>query len=479
MSISIFETTTSEARRDGQIDTLAAVPDMITKIKSALALAIQGSSQLDPRILAISGMSGRRYRMFINNLISSLPDARYLEVGSWAGSTLCSAINGNSVRAAAIDNWSQFGGPKDQFLANLQEYRTTRAYVNFIEMDFRQVDYSGLGPFNVYLFDGPHMKEDQYDGLRLAQPALDDLFVLIVDDWNWLQVREGTQEAIVKCGLTEYYSVELRTTLDDSHAEVSGERGDWHNGYYIALLSKATGASRPRTAGISPCKPNSERVPGIITLQDQITKSLYGRNPWANFRALRPPAPVIEGWNGDSPILAELAVRTPNPLAIDVGAFKGQATIFLARHLKAHRPDCCVISIDTFLGAPELWAGNHFFETRFGLPDIYATFLENVYYHDVSDVVVPLLQTPLAAARILSARGMMAGLVHLDASHTHDEVMRDAVAYWPLVCPGGWLVGDDYHESWPGVQSAAQAFAAAISAELRVDGPKWIIEKAA
>ena len=238
MSVSILETTTLEPRQDSYIATSASVSDIVKKIKSALTLAMQGSSKLDPRILEIPGMSGRRYRMFINNLVSSFPDVHYLEIGSWAGSTLCSAINSNSIRASAIDNWSEFGGPKDKFLANLQQFKTSRAYVNFIEMDFRQVDYSSLGPFNVYLFDGPHSKEDQYDGLRLALCALADLFVLIVDDWNWIQVREGTKEAVVKCGLTEHYSVELRTTLDDSHAELHGENGDWHNGYYIALLSK-------------------------------------------------------------------------------------------------------------------------------------------------------------------------------------------------------------------------------------------------
>ena len=215
----------------------------------------------------------------------------------------------------------------------------------------------------------------------------------------------------------------------------------------------------------------------MSSLQNQIAMSLYGRNPWTNFRALRPPAPVIEGWNGDSQVLANLVPQMPNSLAIDVGAFKGQASVFLARHLKAHQSDCCVISIDTFLGSPELWAGNHFFETRFGLPDIYMTFLENVYYNEVSDIVLPLPQTSCAAAQILEARGVVAGLVHLDASHTHDEVMRDAAAYWPLVMPYGWLVGDDYHESWPGVQSAAHAFAAIVSAELQVDGPKWMIKK--
>jgi hypothetical protein len=44
----------------------------------------------------------------------------------------------------------------------------------FIEDDFRKINYTDIGKFNVYLFDGPHDEEDQYDGIALAQPALDD-----------------------------------------------------------------------------------------------------------------------------------------------------------------------------------------------------------------------------------------------------------------------------------------------------------------
>ena len=48
------------------------------------------------------------------------------------------------------------------------------------------------------LFDGPHTKVDQYDGVVTAQAALEKSYVLIVDDWNWQQVRDGTLQALVK-----------------------------------------------------------------------------------------------------------------------------------------------------------------------------------------------------------------------------------------------------------------------------------------
>ncbi len=211
---------------------------MIEQVRHALDRALRDESQLDPNALAIRGMSGRKYRHFINNLIRALPDPHYLEVGSWAGSTLCAAVNGNAVKATAIDNWSEFGGPKQEFSTNLARFVTADAHVGFIEADFRRVDFARLGSFNVYLFDGPHEMEDQFDGVAMARPALDPYFVLIVDDWNWQRVRDGTLQALSRLQLRTLYMVEIRTTLDDTHPAVAFQHSDWHNGYFIGVIEQ-------------------------------------------------------------------------------------------------------------------------------------------------------------------------------------------------------------------------------------------------
>jgi hypothetical protein len=216
------------------------------KVKAALNRAFLGEGKLSPEVLSIDGMSGKKYRMLINNLIESIGDARYLEVGVWQGSTLCAAIYKNKVRALAIDNWTQFGGPYNRFYNNLALFKGPDAKVSFLETDFRKVDFSTIGKFNVYLFDGPHDLVDQRDGVILAQPALDDQFIMIVDDWNWNSVREGTLQGITEAALQLDHVVEIRTSLDDTHAVPSGPASDWHNGYFIAACSK------PQRAPASP-----------------------------------------------------------------------------------------------------------------------------------------------------------------------------------------------------------------------------------
>jgi hypothetical protein len=86
------------------------------------------------------------------------------------------------------------------------------AHFDIIENDFRYVDYKCLGQYNVFLFDGPHEEQDQYDGIMIARPALESPFLLIVDDWNWRRVRLGTFRAIRDAGYSIVCSIEIRTT---------------------------------------------------------------------------------------------------------------------------------------------------------------------------------------------------------------------------------------------------------------------------
>jgi hypothetical protein len=186
-------------------------------------------------------MSGTKYRTFINNFVRSYPNAKYLEIGSWQGSTAASALCGNAVKALCIDNWSEFGGPRSAFVANIEKVLSLSPAVDFrfIEDDFRKVDYTTLGRFNIFLFDGPHAELDQYDGIMLVRPALQTPFVLIVDDWNFSAVRLGTFMAIRGAKYSIASSIEIRTTQDNTLAQDREKNSDWHNGYFIAVLMMA------------------------------------------------------------------------------------------------------------------------------------------------------------------------------------------------------------------------------------------------
>lgn len=230
-------------------DFVRAASPLSAGLQNALRRAFGSDHRLPPTILAMEGMSGRKYRMLLNNLIAGLPDARYLEIGVWKGSTVCSAAFGNSVAVTCVDNWSEYGGPREAFLTNVDRVRSADNAIRVIEEDFRRVAFGALGRFNVYFYDGHHSDADQYDGIVLALPALDDTFVLIVDDWNWRCVRDGVKRAIADLALDVESFVEIRTTQDDSHASVARAESDWHNGYFLAVVHK--GGSRQASASIA------------------------------------------------------------------------------------------------------------------------------------------------------------------------------------------------------------------------------------
>ena len=216
-------------------------------LDAALGDALALTSKLPDRVLSQIGMSGRLYRRLVNQLVSRIEKPRYLEVGSWGGSTACSAMYGNTLDITCIDNWSEFSNhmsvenPRDTFNAAVEFSISDRVELSVIENDFRKVDFGDLGKSNIYLFDGPHAYQDQLDGIVLAQPALDDTYVQIVDDWNWPYVRSGTMDALKAAGLSIECSIEVRSTQDDTHPVLAVmQESAWHNGYFIAVVKRQT-----------------------------------------------------------------------------------------------------------------------------------------------------------------------------------------------------------------------------------------------
>ena len=220
-------------------------------LKVSLFQALAMNTKISNEIKFMSGMSGKKYRYLINNLVSLTKNSRYLEIGSWAGSTVCSALYGNQAKAVCIDNWLKFDteehikkvyNTKDQkkeFEENTKKIITKDIEFKFIESDFQKLDYTKLGKFNIYCYDALHDEKSQYNGISIAQPALEDTFFLIIDDWNWTEVRSGTLKAIKDLNIKIISSIEIKTTQDNKMPLfILGQYSDWHNGYFLAICKK-------------------------------------------------------------------------------------------------------------------------------------------------------------------------------------------------------------------------------------------------
>jgi hypothetical protein len=224
---------------------------LIAHLKHSVEVAEACASRVDDAVLAMNGMTGTKTRHFYNAL-GSLPGARYLEVGTWSGSSFCAALCGNAMECAtAVDNWSQFGGPKAEFEANLESYRGANG-ARFVEGDcfdpatVERVASSGLPGgrqrYNIYVYDGHHSEESHYKALTEYAACMDDAFIFVVDDWNWSNVRDGTKNAIMDLGLRVAHRFQIIYTTDNAHTPMDVARREWWNGIGMFVLEKPAGA---------------------------------------------------------------------------------------------------------------------------------------------------------------------------------------------------------------------------------------------
>lgn len=215
------------------------------------------------------------------------------------------------------------------------------------------------------------------------------------------------------------------------------------------------------------------------SLQADIMRRIHGINIYTGF--VPTFAEDRQGWNSEHASFNEIIRGLRPSVVIDVGAWKGASTIYLAELMNRNAVPGAVIAVDTFLGSVEHWDPTSGFADliprRFGMPLLYEQFLSNVVRCGVHDRIVPLTLTSTAASVLLRRIGIQAGLIHIDASHDYDDVLQDARAYWDILTPGGFMVGDDYNHDWPGVVQAANQFAAEKVVPLMTSAPKWIVRK--
>jgi SAM-dependent methyltransferase len=213
----------------------------------------------------------------------------------------------------------------------------------------------------------------------------------------------------------------------------------------------------------------------------KLMQRLYGADVFDGFDDPLPPD--LQGWNSDHAAFGALFRRLRPRVVLDVGVWKGRSVVHLCGQMRAAGIDGMVVAVDTFLGSPEHWNRHRqdramdSLRMRHGWPGLYWQFLSNMVHAGVRDLVVPLAQTSENAALILKRAGVTADLIHIDAAHEYEPVLRDARLYWELLNPGGVLVGDDFE--WPGVARAAEDFAREVGQPLDQWRPKWLLQKPA
>lgn len=156
----------------------------------------------------------------------------------------------------------------------------------------------------------------------------------------------------------------------------------------------------------------------------------------------------IQGWFGFIDFYQKMAKQLPNNSHIvEVGAWKGQSTAFMAVEIINSGKKIQFDVIDTWLGSEE---GIHQTDTMIISNSLYQHFLDNM--KPVEGYYTPRRMTSLEAASTYNDNSL--DLVFLDAEHDYNNVREDILAWLPKVKFGGVLAGDDYASNWPGVVRA-------------------------
>jgi hypothetical protein len=224
-------------------------------------------------------------------------------------------------------------------------------------------------------------------------------------------------------------------------------------------------------------------VPCMGQARDKVLQSLWrGQDPFAGF-----PRHLYEvdlqGWGDQHRWLTETIAELRPLCVLEMGVWKGASVVRMAATLRDLRLDAVVIAVDTWLGSSEHWL--HDFDQlgiEGGRPGLQKKFMNNVQSEGLADYVVPLPLDSLNAAALLAQHGIMPDIIHLDGGHDYPIVLADLHAWWPLVNPGGALIGDDYYNTgdWPGVKRAFdEYFAEHASGRLEFGGSKCRIRKPA
>jgi len=213
-------------------------------LSSSLKNSLRGDYSIPQYLIKMEGMSGRKFRNLLNNIPKYFDkDIKYLEIGTWTGSTLCSILfkNKNIKKVAIIDNFSQFGGTRKVLEKNLELIKDNIfCDIQIYSQDFRSFDFNSCKTkFNIYFFDGPHEYVDHYDSIRLVYDYLDNEFLFIVDDWNWQIVIDATNKILKELNIKILSKIEIFTAKNNKSPRIINRQySDWHNGYVLLSCKK-------------------------------------------------------------------------------------------------------------------------------------------------------------------------------------------------------------------------------------------------
>lgn len=160
-------------------------------------------------------LSTLRIGILLQRFVEQMPEGTcYLNIGVWYGYSFFAGMHNNpDKRCIGVDNFCLSDTVKQGFY---ETFSTLESPIHtFVEADFcNYLTTMHTEPIGVYFFDGPHDYQSQYDALTMAEPFFAPGCIILVDDTNWQEPREATEQFLRERDGAYELLADVRTACD-------------------------------------------------------------------------------------------------------------------------------------------------------------------------------------------------------------------------------------------------------------------------
>ena len=175
---------------------------------------------LKKELLKIEGMSTFAIGYIINKICQKLKsDENYINIGVWKGFSLIAGMINTNCSVYGVDNFSEFGGPKDELIKNFDSLKNSKKHY-FYDCDYRDFfkSYEKLNKsIDFYYYDGEHSYTNHFENLIIAKNFFKKGTIILVDDINFEPVESGTKDFLSKYENEFKVLKEIKTSNNHGH----------------------------------------------------------------------------------------------------------------------------------------------------------------------------------------------------------------------------------------------------------------------
>lgn len=150
-------------------------------------------------LLKIPRMSTYAIAAMIDRGVAEMPPGQcFVNVGVWHGfSFLAGMVNNPDKKCIGVDNFSQFGGPRSEFLDRFARYKS--GLHEFHDMDYEEY-FARIhhDPIGFYIYDGEHSYENQLKGMQVAERFFAPGCRILIDDTNIKAARDALTDFMAR-----------------------------------------------------------------------------------------------------------------------------------------------------------------------------------------------------------------------------------------------------------------------------------------